>query len=101
MNRSIPGKLYVITPHGSLPAQALPEEPTLAQWQSAVGGYIERVRVRFLGEVRDAFVNEEGRLENLPLNYVATAMLAPPFGGTLIVGNLAIWVPNARNATHV
>lgn len=92
------GKLVVIHPDGTRVETRHKAPPGLATLQEAVGGYIERVRVRFEGRVRDAFVNEEGALNGLPNNRDATAMLANP---TLTVtgylqGNLAVWVPDPK-----
>lgn len=33
-----------------------------------VGGYIERIKVRYEGKVRDCYLNEEGLLNRLPWN---------------------------------
>lgn len=94
------GKLVVIHPDGTRVETRMKQKPELETLQQAVGGYIELVRVRFEGRVRDAFVNEEGALTGLPNNREATAMLAHP---TLTVtgylqGNLAVWVPDPQPA---
>lgn len=108
-----PGKLYVITPDGSLPAQEFPKGHELKDLQTAVGGSIERVRIRFEGKVRDAYVNEDGIAQGLPPNRAATRLLAPPFHPAVnqLFGNVAIWVPTPKpskaaraeqkNADHV
>lgn len=59
----------------------------------ACGGYIEALRMR----EHSAYVNEEGKLMNLPYNRVATA-LCEHFGvglmpGDFIVGNMVICGP--------
>lgn len=94
------GTLVVIKPDGTQTEARLSgrDVPTLEALQAAVGGYIERVRVRFQGRVRDGYVNEEGALNGLPNNKRATALLANP---TLTVtgflqGNLAVWVPDPK-----
>lgn len=87
------GTLVVIDPAGnSYHTQYTGSEPDLAQLQNAVGGYIEAVRCRLSGQERRAFVNEEGKLQQLPANPYATLMCAG-FGYDLIVGNMAIVVP--------
>jgi hypothetical protein len=45
--------------------------PTLQELQGMVGGYIERVELRELG---DAYINEEGKLQGQPYNDVATRL---------------------------
>lgn len=50
------------------------KEPTLAELQKMVGGWIERVRVAADGELGDLIVNEEGRLYDLPLNREASRL---------------------------
>lgn len=51
---------------------ALDHEPSLAELQAMVGGWIERVRVAVDGELADLIVNEEGHLHDLPLNKTAS-----------------------------
>lgn len=48
--------------------------PTLKQLQDLVGGLIERVTVDYEGKDRDAFVNEEGKIDGLPLNQNGTML---------------------------
>jgi hypothetical protein len=57
-------------------------DTSLEAMQTAVGGYIEPVR---LGDGRIMYVNEEGRLVGLPANEKATQL-----AGQLIVGNAVI-----------
>lgn len=59
--------------------------PTLSQLQGWVGGWIELVRVPFAA---DAWVNEEGKLQGLPINPLATELYANPndvICGTMVV----------------
>jgi hypothetical protein len=91
------GELIVIKPNEVPETYRLDGPPSLDVLQRHVNGYIERVRVRCLGKVRDAYVNEEGLLYQMPFNPRATSMLAPPFAGnTMIVGNLVVWVPDPK-----
>lgn len=54
---------------------ALERAPTLAELQAAVGGWIERVKVKVgRDELADLIVNEEGRLRNLPVNHEASQL---------------------------
>lgn len=98
------GKLVIIQPT-DVPGMQLPEivwdkssSPDLTVLQKHVGGYIERVRVRWEGKVRDAYVKEDGIGARMPVNVYGTSILAPPFDPreNVLVGNLVIWVPDAR-----
>lgn len=92
------GKLVIIPPSGVRSDQVLTDKPELHQLQAAVGGYIERVRVRVDGRVRDGFVNEDGIAEGLPVNRPAMDLLAPPFDKrvNVLLGNLVVWVPDPK-----
>jgi Domain of unknown function (DUF3846) len=69
----------------------------LEKMQELVGGYIERVRVRWDGRVRDAYIDEEGKLKGLAFNHFATGLLEPPLRGhDILVGPVVIWVPDAK-----
>jgi hypothetical protein len=68
----------------------------LEQLQRLVGGYIERVRVVYMDRHRDAYINEEGLLHNLPRNRHATALLAPLYYGCQLHGPCVIWVPDPK-----
>ena len=61
--------------------------PTLAEAQTAVGGYVEVVRI----DGRELLVNEEGLLRNLPVNREASAL-----AGQHIVGDVVILEGAAR-----
>lgn len=93
------GKLVVIHPSGMVTEHPYEKSgaPDWVALKGLVGGYIERVRVRYEGKVRDAYVNENGISEGLPLNPHGAAILAAPFTpGTEIVGPLVVWVPNPK-----
>jgi len=61
---------------------------TLAELQAFVGGHIEVLRIP---DGRVAFLNEEGKLLNLPHNRLATALLAPQLqAGDWIAGDVVI-----------
>lgn len=71
--------------------------PTLEQLQKAVAGYIEPVRVRYMGRVREGYANEEGLLEGLPVNPIATRMFREVHGPDVgIVGPLVIVLPDPK-----
>ena len=57
---------------------------------SAVGGYIEHVKPARLRHPYCMIVNEEGRLLDLPLNYVGSYFYGPDQHGEPIVGNIVI-----------
>lgn len=50
--------------------------PSLERLQEVVGGYIEHIQVMYDGKLRDAYINEEGKLQDpmLPLNRTATRL---------------------------
>lgn len=69
---------------------------TLKELQTIVGGYIEIVHLN-AGDLPDAVLvcNEEGKLNKLPENHVATAILRQYTGGTdFIVGDALICSPD-------
>ena len=57
---------------------------------SAVGGYIEHVNPARLRHPYCMIVNEEGRLLDLPLNYVGSYFYGTDQHGEPIVGNIVI-----------
>ena len=57
---------------------------------SAVGGYIEHVKPARLRHPYCMIVNEEGRLPDLPLNYVGSYFYGTDQHGEPIVGNIVI-----------
>ena len=65
-------KLVRIDIDGTFTVKEYKNKPTLKDFQDAVGGYIERVKVRYEGKDRDAFVDEEGIMKDLPINPTAT-----------------------------
>ena len=48
------------------------EPPTLDQLQKFVGGRIEAVTVWYAGEEREAYVNEDGKNNELPVNTIGS-----------------------------
>jgi hypothetical protein len=92
------GKLTTIAPDGRHTEQRFEtaKGAALTDLQAAVGGYIERVRVRFNGRVRDAYVNEDGYSKGLLVNRPAMAILAEPFTGAVILGNVAVCEPDPK-----
>ena len=57
---------------------------------SAVGGYIEHVKPARLRHPYCMIVNEEGRLLDLPLNYVGSYFYGTDQHGEPIVGNIVL-----------
>ena len=62
---------------------------TLEEMQAIVGGYVEQV---WLDGNTTMFLNEEGKLEGLPLNIEATKVFRSHHPGTddFIVGNVLV-----------
>lgn len=56
--------------------------PTLAALQRLVGGYVDVVR---LDDGLDLWVNDEGLLQGLPVNVVATALAQTPLVGAAVI----------------
>lgn len=66
---------------------------TLAELQGFVCGYIEILR---LNDGRVMFLNEEGKIDGLPVNHLANALAHEQTGiahDDLIVGNVVICTP--------
>lgn len=57
----------------------------LKMLQTAIGGWIEPVRVSFNGVQREACVDEEGRLKNLRRNRVASHYYGNDIFGDMVV----------------
>jgi hypothetical protein len=95
-----PRFLVVITPDGTETRTEYKARPPYEALRDAVGGLIERVKVRHEGKIREAYVSEEGLIHGLPYNKTATDMMrdaypaqARAFYGQswpYLVGNLAV-----------
>ena len=64
--------------------------PLLDSIGKEVGGYIEVVHPRYLPSGFCMVVNEEGLLQNLPFNYIASVLYGTQEHGQPIVGNAVI-----------
>jgi len=71
------------------------DEPgtSLQTLQKEVGGYIELVKVRYEGRVRNAFVDEDGLRKRLPHNRFASFLCV---NRHIIMGTMVIVVPTPR-----
>jgi hypothetical protein len=69
-------------------------DPDVARYHAIVGGYIEGVRLELPdGTLAIVYVNEEGKIDNLPVNALATLLartLNPRSGKQEIVGNAIV-----------
>lgn len=90
-------KLITIKTDGSVTETDITAPPSLETLQEIVGGYIEAVPYfnSYGGEPCVAFCNEEGKLDGLPVNEVATAAwgeVLAKHGGLfdLLVGDIVI-----------
>ena len=75
--------------------------PRLEILQELVGGYIERVRVKYEGKLRDAYLDEEGliRYTAKDTNMYAFDMIAAASSYPVIqmfLGPIVIWIPDKR-----
>lgn len=89
----MPIRLVTIHPDGERSERRYEKRPTLEDLQAAVGGYVEHVKVKYKGKIRDAYVNEDGKLKNLPFNEAATGYYIEAHRGFVvdyIVGPLVI-----------
>ena len=76
----------IIHSNGGDSALDLPQENQLAHLQKAVGGYIEVVPSKQNGY--SIVLNEEGKLQNLPINYKATMLhwhTSDPLCGDVVI----------------
>jgi len=65
-------KALTITTAGGVSVLEIPDGDNLDELQESVGGLIELIRLGSIG--CDLWCNEEGRLLNLPVNNIATAL---------------------------
>lgn len=68
------------------------EDATYKSVSDAVGGYIEHITLHGVFEGFSLYVNEEGKLNGLPFNDIATAVWERVFGiyTDVIVGNAVL-----------
>lgn len=96
----MPGQLVIVSPANTIAIVIIEKGgPSLEQLQTAVGGYIELVKVRYQGRIREAYVNEEGLLKGMPINQKASGWYQDAHTGETcnpLVGNIAIWVPTPK-----
>lgn len=91
------GTLVVVPPDGPHYSMEV-KKLDIQEVNKLVGGYVERIKVRWEGRIRDCYLNEEGLLRQLPFNpYIRKLaedhykVQCQPFAGTGV-----IWVPNPR-----
>jgi hypothetical protein len=93
------GRFILISVDGTRELYAVHDRPgpvSLDKLQKAVGGYIERVKVRYEGRLRDAYVNEDGY--NMPINLAASDITEYD---QYIHGPMVIWVPDPKKPKAV
>lgn len=88
------GKLIRISPEGEVTCHIWAGRGSwpLKMAQDLVGGYVERIRAKYNGRIRDCLVDEDGLSKNLPPNRWASSAL----GWRSLVGPVVIWVPDPR-----
>lgn len=79
----------LIKPDGS--TEILPDNLTFPKIQELVGGYVETIPC--LNGTDTMCINEDGKLQNLPVNPEATSM-ADIFDDDFIVGNAITLTPD-------
>ena len=87
------GTLVCIKPDGT-EERIEAKKPDYEVLNRLVGGYIERVRVRYEGRIRDCYVNEDGFRLTLEPNEHIRSKLAGVFEHYqgVILGNGVVWV---------
>lgn len=70
-----------------------------APLRDLVGGYMERIQVKWEGRLRQAYVDEDGISKGLARNPHADSLLTPLWQGAQIYGPLVIWIPDSRPYT--
>ena len=84
------------------------KRPTYEQFKTAVGGYIELIPdggIRYEGRKREAYCNETGLIDGLPLNPEATKLWKATYPANAMFryepalhGPVAIWIPDPKKA---
>lgn len=88
-------QLVTIAVDGTVTREDFAKRPDLKPLQKAVGGYIERIKVRFEGKVREAYANEDGFSLGLGINREA-GRISAEFGYQGIVGPIAIIITGVK-----
>jgi len=70
--------------------------PTLEEAQAFVGGWIEIQTIRLEGQSAQMVLNEEGKLMDLPVNHLATALWLAQGHADAIVGPVLLLTGKAR-----
>lgn len=83
-------KLVIISPSGDSKELSMMAKPSLRVLQESVGGYIELVKVRWQGKIRDAYVDEDGISKQLAPNLRASDLTV---NNHRIFGPMVIYVP--------
>jgi len=94
------GTILTIKPDGETVEKKITRGGTASyeDLREAVGGYIERVRIRYNGIRRDAYVDEEGLSKTgMVFNPQATVLVSEARGVyTPILGPIVIWIPDTK-----
>jgi Domain of unknown function (DUF3846) len=96
------GKYVRIQPDGTTTVYVTEDkQPKLEKLQELVGGYIERIKVKYDGKTRDAYLDEEGliKVPRAPVNEPIMRLAALHYTSGLtqpLVGNAVIWVPDSK-----
>jgi len=78
----LPKGAYIITPNTKSIEDALHrvKKPTLKELQDIVGGYVQVMQGSFNGHKFDIVMDEEGKMKDYKVNYLATAMMNLAWG---------------------
>jgi len=78
-------RVTIIKANGETSVLLPDKKPDLKQMQTWVGGLIEPMHIRYNGKAATMVVNEEGLLESLEMNLVASRI-----AGQVVVGDVFI-----------
>jgi len=94
------GRLIKISPEGVTSIHTITHSghPKWEELKEQVGGYIERIQVKYENKVRDAYVDEDGLTKQLaPNSYAMDLSVYPHY----LVGPIVIWVPDKKVKKNV
>lgn len=71
------------------------KKATYEEITKLLGGYMERIKVRYEGKVRDCYLDEEGFIKNLPVNTHVRKLAQDYYQQPcqVFLGPAVIWVP--------
>ena len=88
------GRIITLRVDGTVYSIDVPKKrPGLELLQREVGGYIEPVKVRWEGRLREAYVDEDGFAKRLSVNPRSSSI---DQWGRELLGPIVIWIPTPK-----